>query len=505
MGSLGKRLTILTVVLLALAAIRFNVGGQLLTHAAFALERGRIQANSAELQRIPEELAGAEKIGNAFRMVAKVVSPSVVHIRVAGGDVSQDGIDQLRRQLREMMGERFSEEEFQDMIRRRSRQTVGSGSGIVIGADGRILTNNHVIEGRSDLRVTLHDGRDYEARVVGRDPKTDLAVIKIDATDLHPLRLGDSNKIEVGDWVLAVGAPFGLQQTVTHGIVSAKGRSRIDGIAIPYQDFIQTDAAINPGNSGGPLVNLRGELVGVNTAIATNGDSFNAGVAFSIPSNTAAAIAERLSRDGEVVRGWLGISMSELEPRAAALFDLKGRGGVLVDAIFEGSPADAAGMLVDDVILTVNGTNVSTPAELQRLVADVAPGKLAQVEVARGGETRGLKITVGRRPDNENSITRNAIAVRAIDDLQVGALTLTPTRARLGGFEPSDQGVVVVESRSESSPLRPGDVIVSANGVPVTNVSALTNILARHSSRKPLELEVRRANGAQRTVSIRKS
>ncbi|MFO0840627.1 MAG: Do family serine endopeptidase [Phycisphaerae bacterium] len=499
MNSTAKRLTVLAVVFLALAAIRFNLGGRLVSQVAYAMERGKIQANQDELQRVPDELAGVEKVANAFRLVAKVVGPSVVHIRVEGGEMSDEDVARFRRQFRDMFGDRFSDDDFQEWVRRRQRQVVGTGSGIVLSADGRILTNNHVVEGRADLRVTLSDGREFSANVVGRDSKSDLAVIKIDANDLHPLAFGDSDKLEVGDWVLAVGAPFGLTQTVTHGIVSAKGRTRIDGISIPYQDFIQTDAAINPGNSGGPLVNLRGQLVGVNTAIATNGDSYNAGVAFSIPSNMAARIADRLSRDGEVIRGWLGISMSELDSRGAERFGLQSR-GVLVDAVFGNSPAETAGVLVDDVILSVNGTPVPTPPDLQRVVAEVAPGQTAMLQVARGDKTSDLRIKVGRRPEQEGALARNPTAARHIDALNAGVLTLTPARARGAGFDADITGVVVVETQSGAD-LRPGDAIVSADGRAVTNVVELSQLFGKRSQ-KPIELEVRRPNGSMRTVSI---
>lgn len=282
---------------MAVAALWIGFGDRLLSRWAYAVERGRIQASADELLD-SDELAGVQAISKAFRLVAKVARPGVVHINVSGSDGTLEVSPEELESLKQRFGDLLSEEQLRELLR---RQPPASGSGIVFDADGYIVTNNHVVAGRTEIVVHLADDRTYEATIVGTDPKTDLAVIKIDAPNLHALKFGDSDQVDVGDWVVAVGAPFGLSQTVTHGIISATGRSHVD-VGILYQNFIQTDAAINPGNSGGPLLNLRGEVIGVNTAIATHGDA-NAGVAFTIPSNMAVKVARALIEHGSVARG----------------------------------------------------------------------------------------------------------------------------------------------------------------------------------------------------------
>ena len=269
------------------------------------------------------------------------------------------------------------------------------GSGFIIDKDGFIVTNNHVIEDADQIKVILSDDKEFDAELIGRDPKTDLALIRIQgARNLKPLELGNSDKLEVGKWVVAIGSPFGLEQTVTAGIVSAKGRIIGSG---PYDDFIQTDASINPGNSGGPLLNMNGEVVGINTAIIASGQ----GIGFAIPINLAKGIITQLKDKGEVTRGWLGVGIQDLTPELADYYNLKDQKGVLVTQVFEGDPADNAGIKVNDVILSIDGKPVSTGRELSSTIANTPVGHRTKVDLIRNGKRQTLTVTLAKRDDDQ--------------------------------------------------------------------------------------------------------
>lgn len=267
------------------------------------------------------------------------------------------------------------------------RQSLGSG--FIIDKEGYIITNNHVVEKAEEIKVKLSEGKEYQARVVGRDPKTDLALIKISSPfkDLPTLPLGDSDKVKVGEWVLAIGNPFGLEHTVTQGIISATGRVIGAG---PYDNFLQTDAAINPGNSGGPLINMKGEVIGINTAIIATGQ----GIGFAIPSNMAREIVSQLREKGKVVRGWIGVSIQTLTPELAQAFGLKEAKGALVAEVTAGSPADIAGLKNGDVIVLFDGHEIKDTKDLPRIVSETPVGKTVEVKVIREGKERIFKITV---------------------------------------------------------------------------------------------------------------
>ena len=269
------------------------------------------------------------------------------------------------------------------------------GSGFIIDAEGFIVTNNHVVENADQIKVRLFDEREFDAKVIGRDPKTDLALIKIEgANDLVPLKLGDSERAEVGSWVLAVGSPFGLEQTVTAGIVSAKGRFIGAG---PYDDFIQTDASINPGNSGGPLLNMNGEVIGINTAIVAQGQ----GIGFAIPVNLAHNIIAQLKEHGSVTRGWMGVGIQDLTPELAEYYGLKNQKGVLVTQVFPENPADKAGIKTKDVIIAVDGKPVGTGRELSSAVAGMPIGKEVPVKLLRDGKEKTVKVQLSERKETE--------------------------------------------------------------------------------------------------------
>ncbi|MDM7915861.1 MAG: Do family serine endopeptidase, partial [Candidatus Eisenbacteria bacterium] len=322
----------------------------------------------------------------AFVHIAKQVLPSVVTI-------TSERTVQVTGMPGPGGGFRFFGDDFFRFFNTPERvPQTGSGSGVIISPDGYVLTNNHVVREADQIRVTLEDGRTFDAEMVGTDPKSDVAVIRIKADDLVPARLGNSDELEVGEWVLAVGNPFQLSSTVTAGIVSAVGRSNI-GLA-DYEDFIQTDAAINPGNSGGALVNLDGEVVGINTAIATRSGA-NEGVGFAIPINMASRIKDSLIHEGKVVRGWLGVNIQNLNESTAEIFGLDRPQGALVSQVVPGSPAADAGLRVRDVITEIDGRPVKDVEDLQLQVVDRAPGTRVKLTVQREGRDRTVEVKLG--------------------------------------------------------------------------------------------------------------
>jgi len=526
----NRRIGLLIVTLAMLAFVLLGVPSRMLTQWTYAVERGKLQADSEELAALNQDLAGVQEVSHAFRLVAKVARPGVVHIRVSRDEGAQERIIELnreyaelseqleraRRRIRSHSEKQPTAEEIIEILSRlrqiaqelevlAERISPGSGSGIIFDEEGHILTNSHVVAGRSEIRVILPDAREYEATLIGTDPHTDLALLKIDAADLHPLKFGDSDRMEVGDWVVAVGAPFELPQSVTHGIISATGRNDVlAGRGIIYADFLQTDAAINPGNSGGPLLNLRGEVVGVNTAIATRaGASYNAGIAFTIPSNLAVKIANKLKESGEVARGWLGITMGELTAADREILSINNQRGVLVAAIVERAPADKAGLRIEDVILTVNGTAVANMAQLRGLIADVAPGDEATLGLVRGDQPAEITLELGRRPASAefDAIMRRSRGGRELPGLGLYARTLLPSIAAGFGHSAQDRGVLV----SEAPRIRAGiplPRVVACNGESVGTLRELEQRLNSIAKEKTIELEIVDPDGEHRTVKF---
>jgi serine protease Do len=330
--------------------------------------------------------------------------------------------------------------------------------------DGCIVTNNHVVENADKIKVKFASGKEYTAKVIGRDSKTDLALIKTEgASDLHPLKLGNSDSLKIGSWVVAVGSPFGLEQTVTVGIVSAKGRVIGSG---PYDNFIQNDASINPGNSGGPLINMNGEVVGINTAIIPNGQ----GIGFAIPVNMAKEIAPQLQKNGHVIRGWLGVSVQEVTPELAKSFGLKENKGALVAEVFKGTPAEKAGIEQGDIILGFNGKDVSDSKELPRMLASTPVGEKATIKLQRNGSNIEHTVKVGEMEEKNAELAEEDTSHKS---LGLTVQEITPEIAQELGLE-QDGGVVVsgVETGSPAydAGIQPGDVIKSIDQKPVANV-----------------------------------
>jgi serine protease Do len=374
----------------------------------------------------------------------------------------------------------------------------GMGSGFIINPDGYIVTNNHVVEGAEKVQVRLSDGRDLAATVVGRDPKTDLALLKVDARGLPVIPLGDSATLEVGEPVMAIGNPFGLQQTVTTGIVSATGRVIGAG---PYDDFVQTDASINPGNSGGPLINARGQVVGINSVIFSRTGG-SVGIGFAIPVNLAKSVFSQLAANGRVERAWLGVSIQEITPALAQSLGLPDGKGALVAQVTEGSPAATAGLKQGDVIVAVGDRAVNRSTDLPPIVADLQPGRPARFTVLRDGTRISLEATVTRLEEHEPRA-----ASRAEPQTRLGLVVgpLTPEVARELSLPPDSKGVVVRDVR-EGSPadeagLRPADVIMEVNRRPIGSVADLRRMVDRGDKSAPLLLLIRRES-AERYVTI---
>ncbi len=330
-----------------------------------------------------------------FVQVVRTVSPAVANISTTRG--RRGGGVKRGLPFEDPFFHRFfGEDPSPGLESPRERRAESLGSGVIVDASGLIITNNHVVSQADEIKVLLEDKREFTAKLIGTDPKTDLAVLKVEAGALQTVRWADSDRLEVGELVLAIGNPFGLNQTVTMGIVSAVGRARM-GIA-EYEDFIQTDAAINPGNSGGPLVNARGELVGINTAIfSRSGGSM--GIGFAVPSNMARSILEQLVTSGKVVRGWLGVSIQDVTPELAAQFGVSESTGALVSDVLEGSPAKRAGLERGDIIIEFDAKKVDTPSQLKNVVAQTQVGKAARVTMIRDKRVHHLDVVIGEQPE----------------------------------------------------------------------------------------------------------
>lgn len=403
------------------------------------------------------------------------VTPSVVNIATSGTVVQQSSL----------FNDPFFRKHFDVPQRKRARKRTGLGSGVILDAkEGYIVTNNHVIEKADDIVVTLSDGRKLEATIVGRDPGADVAIIQVEAKNLTAIKTANSNNLRVGDFVVAIGNPFGLGQTVTSGIVSALGRS---GLGIEsYEDFIQTDASINPGNSGGALVNLRGELVGINTAIVgPNGGSV--GIGFAIPVNMAQQIIAQLIEHGEVKRGRLGFTAQDLTPELAEAFDIDHRRGVVVARVEEDSAAEKAGMLAGDVIVSVNDDAVDDSADVRNMIGLIRVGTKIDIDVIREGKKKRLVAKIAEKK------TQSRAGGKVSNKLAGAELTLTEVEHRNGEAMP----VILISKLEPGSPaansgLRGGDIILSVNKRPVSNFKEMEKAVKIES--RGLLLNIQRGN-----------
>jgi serine protease Do len=447
------------------------------------------------LAEVDNGLTALREMSRAFTAAANKAIPAVVFVNVEKtveigspyGQRSPFGSDDLHGffDFDEDFLERFFGYRQPRQRAPRKYQERGQGSGFIISEDGYILTNNHVVGEADKITVTLHDGRKLDAEVIGTDPKSDVAVIKVDAKNLPVIELGDSDALEIGGWVIAVGNPFGLDATVTVGVVSAKGRGGV-GIA-DYEDFIQTDAAINPGNSGGPLLNLEGKAVGLNTAIFSQSGGYM-GIGFAIPINMAKAIKNQLVESGKVTRGYLGIRMEDIKPELAEYFELKPNQGVSVLQVFSDSPADEAGLKAGDIILEMDGKKIEGSQQFKNVVAMIEPGSKVTLLVYRDGKELKKKVEIGSLSDSSFATDVSEISRQ----LGLQVQELTEELARGFGYEPKE-GVIVSQVTdggiAAQAGIRSGMLIAGVNRRNVNTVAEFNEALEETAkTRKALML-----------------
>jgi serine protease Do len=416
--------------------------------ASGAFEKAKNNPGAGGVQ-VPIVPAALPLPSGTFAQVAAAVKPAVININTVGRGMGG------RTPFEEFFGEEFFRRFFGEIPERIPQRSLGSG--VIVDPEGIALTNAHVVERASEIEVLTSDGKKHKAKVVGLDKKTDLAVLRIQGGGPYPAAtLGNSDKMNVGDWVLAIGSPFGLEQTVTAGIISAKGRVIGQG---PFDDFIQTDAAINPGNSGGPLVNMSGEVIGINTAIIAQGQ----GIGFAIPINMAKKIYTELAAKGKVARGWLGVSVQPLTPELAKSFGAKEVKGVLVADVIQESPANRAGLQAGDILLEFDGKKIEAPQDLQRAVGLTSPGKAAKARIWRDKAERTIEVTIGETPDERQAL-RPATRGKPLLGLEIRPIT--PEIAQQLNLR-SAEGVIVagVEEGSPAAEagIQRGDVIREVN------------------------------------------
>jgi len=465
------------------------------------------------------ELNKHDDLSALFRAVAKAVRPAVVEVRVTKWVREPDMNDLLRRFFGDDMPFRFQfpSEPEQDVPGPRWRQVprqqpkqrqFGLGSGVIVDAkNGYILTNYHVVGEADQVEVVLGDGRKYDAEWVRGDMQTDLAIVKVKADGLVEAALGDSDKVEVGEWVLAIGAPRGLAQTVTAGIISAKGRAVRSREM--YQNFIQTDAAINRGNSGGPLVNMSGEVIGINNCIASYSGG-NEGIGFAVPSNMAKKVMSQLIEKGKVVRGFLGVEIRDiLDQGLADSFHLPNMEGALVERVRPESPAAEAGLREGDFIVSVNGVSVANSNELRNTVADLEVGKVVPLELYRDGKKQTVNVKIGSQPKEMalGGEGEGSPAEAAYDKFGLKVATLTTELARDNGYKETVKGVLVVEvqqgSDAEEQDLRPGLVITHVRDKEVSTAAEFTEAVSSDEAAKGVRIRVQDPSGAKRFVFLR--
>ena len=461
-----------------LVGLALMLGGLIVTGCKEQPIAQAFAASPTMAQTAPAPQPSAYDLSTAIAKVAQAAIPAVVHIEVTQRS-------EVNNPMTPFENNPFFHFFFNgpNMPHKFKQEMKGIGSGILMDAQGHILTNNHVAGGASDIQVTLADGRQFPAKVVGTDPKTDLAVIKIQDSDQLPyLAFGDSDKVGVGEWVVAIGAPRGLDQTVTQGIISAKHRT---GISDPnsYQDFLQTDAPINPGNSGGPLLSLKGEVIGINAAIATDSGG-SEGIGFAIPSNMATKIASTLIASGKVERGWLGVSISDLKPDAAKSIGLPSPKGALVADVAKGGPAAVAGLKRGDVVLSYQDQPVADSSALRNAVADTPSGKQAKMTVWRDKKKQELVVKIGSTED-----AVKVLSASVDDRLGVTVRPITPKEDEKYGIDPGE-GVALSTVNPKGlfgqAGLEPKDFVLQVNGQAIKGVDGFAELLSSLPAKQPL-------------------
>ncbi len=441
----------------------------------------------------------------SFSVLAENSGQSVVNIRTESTSKTSGRI--FRQFSKRPRGQFNGNDPFNDFFEKffgseqqQEYKKKSLGTGFIIDEKGYIVTNNHVVEKADSIKVKLKDGKEFEAEVVGRDSKTDLALIKIEAGFTLPcLKLGDSDKLKVGEWVVAIGSPFGLEQTVTAGIVSAKGRVIGSG---PYDDFIQTDASINPGNSGGPLLNMRGEVIGINTAIIAAGS----GIGFAIPAGLAKGIIEQLKAKGKVTRGWIGVMIQDLTPELSNYYGIKGAAeGALVTEVIDGEPAYKAGIKTNDVIIKVAGQKVKTVRDLTRMIADTGVGQIVRITVLRKGSKKNIKIKIAKREDNKVYFESNNNFLE--DELGIEVADITNSLARRFNLV-EKKGIIITglnsSGKGSQAGLRKGDIIKELNHKRINSVVQFKKLIGKTKKGGVINLFVKRRSFGFIIITITK-
>lgn len=464
----------------------------------FAYIKGKVisQETWADITKVSTKSADIEKAFPSLSALVKEVKPSIVNISTTTVIKEPDMRERFfgsQNPFEDFFGNDFFERFFGDMPRREFKQR-SLGSGFIIDREGYILTNNHVIEKASSIKVKLSDGKEYDAKVIGKDAKTDIALVKINAKhDLPTIALGDSDKIEVGDWVIAIGNPFGLEHTVTAGIISAKGRVIGAG---PYDDFLQTDASINPGNSGGPLLDLKGEVVGINTAIISGGQ----GIGFAIPVNVARELLPQLKSKGKVVRGWLGVYVQKVTPEIANTFGLKESEGALVSDVMENSPAEKADIRRGDIIVSFNGKKIKDMDTLPRMVGSMEVGKKVKIGIIRDGKPLEKEVVIGELKEETVQASRKSEVEK---DFGLVVQDITPEIARHLNLK-DRKGVIVTDvqpgSPAQEADIRSGDIIKEIGRKPVRNLTEFKEAMKKANLKEGIVMLVKRENVTFYTV-----
>ncbi|MEW6609538.1 MAG: DegQ family serine endoprotease [bacterium] len=457
------------------------VGARVATHHAIFPQKTVFVAQTAVSQ------GGLIDLENAFVKVAEEVKPAVVNISIEKKIKERGIFPGFRNEFSDPFFDNFFKDFFKEFEPREYTQQ-SLGSGVIVDSRGYILTNNHVVKGADEIQITLLDGRKFKGKIVGSDPKTDLALIKVEVKDNLPcVQLGDSDEIKIGNWAIAIGNPFGLDHTMTVGVISAKGRSI--GVA-EYEDLIQTDASINPGNSGGPLVNIRGEVIGINTAIVAGGQ----GIGFAIPINMAKKIIGDLIEHGKVIRAWLGVYIQEITPELAEKFKkAQPKKGVLIATIMPNSPAEKTGLKMGDIILTVEGKEISTPQELQKEILKRKTGDTVKLEVLRDGNILSFEVKLAQL--KEEDVVEKDDNISSWRGMTVQ--TLTPELSQHLGMPSTEKGVLISEiapgSVAQKIRLQGKDIIKEINHQPIENLADFNKIVKQISRTSDAMLVIKRA------------
>ena len=456
--------------------------------------KSRVSAKSIEV---------LTELSEALSDVATVATPSVVNISTMRVIKSPEGTP--FEFFDDPFFRRFFGDQYPHPNVPRERKEQSLGSGVIVSENGYIVTNNHVIEKGEAIKVLLSDKRDFTAKLIGADPKTDIAVIKIEAQELSALPWGDSDKLKAGDITFAIGNPFGLNQTVTMGVISAVGRANV-GIA-DYEDFIQTDAAINPGNSGGALLNVRGELIGINTAIVSRSGGYQ-GIGFAVPSNMARSVIESLIQHKKVVRGWLGVSIQEVTSDLAQEFGARDLRGAIVSGVVKGSPAEKAGIRQGDVILQYNGKLVQDTAHLRNMVSQTPVGTRVKVKLLRKKKETTVEAMIAELPKKTAEVVPGGRAGERESSALAGTVVreVTPEIARRFGMGKDEKGGVIVkvagDSRAFEAGLRPGDIVLQVNHADIVTLEDYNAAIGNLSNDEIVLLLVRR-KGQDLFVTLR--